>query len=90
MLTPNEMAEILNEVNEKHGWQNLVENSEAGRKIVKYVDTCLDTRDGTVWVVKMRFRDLCSNLKSDQEYGSIVFNELDCTKEKILNWLRCN
>lgn len=89
-MTPNELAELLNYVNEKHGWENMYTNITEGRKIVKYVDVCMDTRDGKIWISQIRFRQLFSNLKSDQEYDNVVFREENCTKEKILEWLGCN
>lgn len=89
-MTPNELAELLNYVNKKHGWENMYTNVTEGRKIVKYVDVCMDTRDGQIWISKIKFRQLCSNLKSDQEYDNVVFQEENCTKEKILEWLGCN
>ena len=90
IMTPNELAELLNYVNEKHGWENMYTNVAEGRKIVKYVDVCMDTRDGQIWISKIKFRQLCSNLKNDQEYDNVVFQEENGTKEKILEWLGCN
>lgn len=89
-MTPNELAELLNYVNEKHGWEHMYTNVKEGRKIVKYVDICMDTRDGQIWITTIKFRQLCSNLKSDQEYDNVVFQEENCTKEKILEWLGFN
>ena len=89
-MTPNELAELLNYVNDKHSWENMYTNIKEGRKIVKYVDVCMYTRDGQIWISTIKFRDLCSNLKSDKEYDSVVFREENCTKDKILEWLGCN
>ena len=54
-MTPNELAELLNYVNEKHGWENMYTNVTEGRKIVKYVDVCMDTRDGQIWISKIKY-----------------------------------
>lgn len=89
-MTPNELAELLNYVNENHGWENMYTNVTEGRKIIKYVDVCMGTRDGQIWISSIKFRQLFSNLKRDQEYDNVGFQEGNCTREKILEWLGCN
>lgn len=33
MMTPNEYAELLNYINDKHSWKNMYENVNAGRRL---------------------------------------------------------
>jgi hypothetical protein len=82
-----EYAELMEYIQANHSWEN---NLCTGVKIVKYIDSCTDTRDGEIWIVKIKFRQLFSNLKSDKKYDAIVFREGNCTKEKIIDWLKCN
>ena len=82
-MTPNELAELLNYVNEKHGWENIYTNVAEGRKIVKYVDVCMDTRDGKIWISQIKFRQLSSNLKSDQEYDNVVSKKRIVQKKRF-------
>ena len=91
MLSPEEFAEVLNYVNEKHGWNHLMTNVEEGRKIIKYVDCCMDTRDGKIWCCKIKFRQISnSHLPNDIKFDNIIFEEGNLTKEKIYEWLANN
>ena len=91
MLTPTQLAEILDYVNENHSWKHMYTNVSEGRKIVKYVDVCMDTRDGKIWITKIKFRQISnSTLQTDTEFDNVVFSEGNCTKSKILEWLKCN
>ena len=87
-MTIKEYAELMEYIQENHSWENYV--CGEGKKIVKYIDSCTDTRDGQIWIVKIKFRQLISKLESDKKYGHIVFKEGNCTKEKIIEWLNCN
>lgn len=88
MITPKEYAELLDYINDKHSWANMYENMvENDRKIVKYVESSCDTRDGKIWIVKIGFRDIVhTKLPKDHE-EPVIFKEKDCTIENIKNWL---
>ena len=88
MMTPNEYAELFNYVNENHSWQNMYENVNEGRKIVKYVTCSCDTRDGSIWIVNIQFHQISNSpLPNDKKYDNISFSEEKCTKENIMEWL---
>ena len=91
MMTPKEYAELLEYINENHSWQHMYTNVKAGRKCIKYIDTCTDTRDGVIWIVKISFRDINNTpLPNDKKYDQIVFKEERCTVEEIKKWLNNN
>lgn len=90
-----EFSELMVEINDKHGWNKLWENSEAGRKTVKYVRTSFDTRDGKdgengeLWAVKLTLADITgSKIKGESALSEFVFQEDECTKDNILSFLR--
>ena len=90
-MTIKEYAELMEYIQANHSWENnLYESASENRKVVKYIDSCTDTRDGEIWFVKIKFRQILSRLQSDNEYDKIVFREENCTKEKIIDWLNCN
>lgn len=87
MMTPKELAEILEEINNDYGWGcNMYTHSEEGKKSIKYVDTCFDTRDGKIW--RVCFRDVIGGTKADYAKDGVVFAHAKCNKETILKWLR--
>lgn len=89
-MTIKEYAELMEYIQANHSWENNLIDSGEGRKVVKYIDSCTDTRDGQIWFVKIRFRQLISRLESDNKYKEIIFREDNCTREKIIDWLNCN
>ena len=91
MLTPQQLTEVLDYVQKNHSWENMMENLHEGRKVIKYVDVTMDTRDGVIWIAKIQFRQINgSALQTDNKYDCVVFREENCTKEKIIEWLNCN
>ena len=91
MMSPKEYAELLDYINDKHSWANLYTNTvDNNRKVVKYVESSCDTRDGKIWVVKVSFSDIVNSpLPNDNNpnFKAICFEEERCTVENIKNWL---
>ena len=89
-MSIKEYHELITEINKNHGWNNMMENSDAGRKSVKYITTNFDTREGTdgkngeLWVVQLHV----SNILGSRTEIEKTFSEEDCNKETILNYLR--
>lgn len=54
-MTPEQYIELLNYIQENNSWNNhMYENAcERHRILIKYVLSCLDTRDNTVWLIKL-------------------------------------
>jgi hypothetical protein len=48
-MTITEFLEIYKLIMDKYGWNKLYENNQNDRRIYKYVDFSLDTRDGNIW-----------------------------------------
>lgn len=71
-----DFVDIYKEVMENHGWNKLYDNTSENRKIYKYVDFKLDTRDGQIWLVRFR-----------QGTGEKTFRGKNM-KEDILAWLK--
>ena len=90
MMTPKEYAELLEYINDKHSWAKMYTNIyEHNRKIVKYVESSCDTRDGSIWIVEVRFKDIVNSpLPNDKDlkFKAVVFKEEKCTVKNIKDW----
>ena len=74
MMSPKEYAELLDYVNDKHGWDNMYDNVEAGRKFIKYIDCTCDTRDSKIWIITITFREIGNSpLPNDKKYDKITY-----------------
>lgn len=75
-MTLQEFTELHEYIMKNHSWKDFYENASAGRKLVKYVDFCVDTRKGDIWCVKLR------------QSGTIKTFEGTNIKEKVINFLK--
>lgn len=88
MMTPKEYAELLDYINENHGWDKLYTNTVDKKvRAVKYVTCSCDTRDGQIWIINIGFRDVVNPISSKNNVREISFNENECTIDNIKNWL---
>lgn len=77
-MTPNDLAEILEIVNNEHGWFARFAKHKEDGKFIKYADISFDTRDGSVWRINFR----TSN--KNKEFNTSQIGDM---KKNILDWL---
>lgn len=79
-LTFDEFAEIMGVIEESHSWLNMHDNhyKNINKRVYKYVDFRLDTRDMRIWQVTFR-----QGTPGEEK----TFNQVVNMKEEILKWL---
>lgn len=76
-----ELHELLDYIQANNSWENqhdLNFVNKGSRKIIKYVDFCVDTRIGEIWMIRFR-----------QGIEEVEFRDSDhpCLKDDIYKWL---
>lgn len=77
-MTPQEYLEFLAEIQENHAIYTMYDDR---RIAVKYVDSCYDSRDNTIWSITLR--DMTNTSEKSK-----TFAHKSCKSEVILKWLR--
>ena len=79
-----ELLKLLKYIQENNSWDKLYEtNVERKRKAVKYVDFCLDTRDGRVWHIYFRSIVGGSNKNKNKQFRVESIYDL----QNVYKWL---
>ena len=71
-----EFNELYKNIMDNHSWYKRHETISARRKLIKYVECSIDTRDGSIWMVRLRGHGIAKEFK----FNNIV--------EQIKNWLK--
>ena len=77
-MTPEQFAELLRYIEANNSWKNMHVCFERHRRYVKYVRACFDSRDSTVW-----------NIKLDPGAGETIDFRIECQDDikKVYEWL---
>ena len=96
-MTKEEYLHLLDIIQRYYDWNHMQTNSNAGRVCVKYVIASYDTRDGSIWMVKLsgciapgtgKKYNLGEQEPEDTGSQTVTFSHEGCTFNNILNWLR--
>ena len=87
-MTVEQYVELLKYIQENNSWgNNMYENgAERHRILIKYVRSCLDTRDNRVWLVKFdagNNEEISFRVENDEDLKAVyAFLDKDVRKEK--------
>ena len=85
-LKPQEVAELIQYINENNSWRDMYTLHQKGRVTPKYIEMQFDTRTGDMWSISFRG---CVGGKAKSSKEEVVFRtEQDYDlKERIYKWL---
>lgn len=87
-MTPEQYLELINYIQENNSWNDhMYENgAERHRILIKYVRSCLDTRDNRVWLLNFDpgfGEEISFRVENDDDLKSVyAFLDKDVRKEK--------
>lgn len=74
-MTIKQYSELLEHIFKNNGWNidAIPDILESRKPIIKYVDSCFDTRDGHIWSIKLRgmLEEKSFRVETDEELAKV-------------------